>query len=302
MTTTTSSTTQRTRRIAIGSDALVVDLYEPTLPTGELPVLLLHGWGGSGRYWAQTIARLRERFPLIVPDLPGVGRSMPVRQARDMFGQMAALETMCTELGLRRIHVVGHSMGGGITVLLAAKRPDLVERLVLTSIALFESNAQRQFFNRVVDSAAQMMRLRGVWMADVPGLVQQAARPFFTSVPNQPELLRAAFRDYLTMDRATAIASARTATSLEIPRAAAQIAAPTLLIVGRDDRYMPHENVEGTVRLIPLAESRWMERCGHLPMVERPDEYTSLLNEFLGNSGAHHQHGDGRALNDANSG
>ncbi|MBC8160255.1 MAG: alpha/beta hydrolase [Roseiflexaceae bacterium] len=281
-----TTTAPRTLRLSIGGDPLVADLYEPPQPTGELPVLLVHGWGGSGRYWAKTVQRLRERFPLIVPDMPGIGRAMPVRRAHDMFGQVAALEALCNELGIRKAHVVGHSMGGGVTIMLAARRPDLIERLVLTSIALFESDAQRQLFSRVVDSAALMMHLRGSWMADLPGLTNQAARTFFTRVPDEPELLRAAFRDYLTMDRASAVASARNATSPEIGRAAAHIQAPTLLIVGSDDRYMPAENIASTVRSIPNCQARQIERCGHLPMVEQPEAYAALLQAFLTAPGA----------------
>lgn len=274
-----TTTTRQTVRLDLDGGPLVADIYEAA--TSAPPVLLVHGWGGSGRYWAQTVARLRDQFTLIVPDLPGIARALPVRRAWNMFAQVEALEALVEYLGIERAHVVGHSMGSGITILLAAKRPELVEKLVLTSITLFETDAQRQTFERVVDSAEVMMRLRATWMADVPGLVKQAARPFFARVPDEPQLLRAAFRDYLTMDRATAIASARNATSPRITDAAAQIQAETLLIIGRDDRYMPHENAPTTVRRIPRCTIRWIEQCGHLPMVETPDEYAELLRSFL---------------------
>lgn len=276
----TTATAKRTIRLDLDGDPLVADVYEAE---GDAPVLLLvHGWGGSGRYWYKTIAQLREYFTIVVPDLPGVGRSLPVRRARTMFAQVEALEALVAHLSIPKAYVVGHSMGGGITIMLAARRPDLVERLVLTSITLFENDTQRATFTRVVDAAEVMMRLRATWMADVPGLVQQAAKPFFTRVPNEPALLRAAFYDYLTMDRATAIASARNATSAEIPRAASQIQAPTLLIACRDDHYMPPENLAATVNMIPNCEAHWIEHCGHLPMVEKPGEYVAILKDFLG--------------------
>lgn len=274
-----ATTTKQTIQLDLDGGPLVADIYPAA--GDATPILLVHGWGGSGRYWAQTVAHLRDQFTLIVPDLPGIGRAMPVQRAWDMFAQAEALAVLLKHLGIGRAHVVGHSMGSGITILLAAKRPDLIERLVLTSITLFETDAQRHMFERVVDSAEVMMRLRGTWMADVPGLVRQAARPFFARVPNQPELLRAAFYDYLTMDRATAIASARNATSTQITDAAANIEAPTLLVIGRQDRYMPHENAPATVRRIPDCTMRWIENCGHLPMVEAPDEYARLLRSFL---------------------
>jgi pimeloyl-ACP methyl ester carboxylesterase len=281
-------------RLDLDGDPLVADVYRPAELNDALPVLLVHGWGGSGRYWQATIERLCQRYTLIVPDLPGVGRSMPARKTRDMFAQMQALEVLLAYVGVGRAHVVGHSMGAGITMLLAARRPDLVERLVLTSIVLFRTESERAFFNKLIDSADVFMRMRGVWMADLPLLAQQAARRFFVHVPDQPALLREAFRDYLLMDRATAVASARSATSAAIPEAARQIQAPTLLIVSQEDQLMPQANVAYTQHTIPRCEVRWIERCGHLPMVEKPDEYVSTLEGFLFNQEGHEEHEDCR--------
>ncbi|MFN8569370.1 MAG: alpha/beta fold hydrolase [Kouleothrix sp.] len=103
--------------------ALVADYYPALAPTGAPPVLLVHGWGGSGRYWRGTAERLREHFDVIVPDMPGVGRSLPVRRPYDMPMHAAALVALLRHLQIERAHVIGHSMGGGIAILLAAQQP-----------------------------------------------------------------------------------------------------------------------------------------------------------------------------------
>ena len=86
------------------------------------------------------------------------------------------------------------------------------------------------------------------------------------------------------MDHATALASARSASSPALPAAAGRIQAPTLLVAAREDKVMPPANMPYTLAAIPGSRVRWIERCGHLPMVEKPDEYAAILREFLGES------------------
>jgi pimeloyl-ACP methyl ester carboxylesterase len=271
----------RTITIELDGGALVADIYDAAVPSDQPPVLLIHGWGGSGRYWQSTVERLRDRFTLVVPDLPGVGRALPVRRPFDMPAQAAALEALLARLRIERAHVVGHSMGGGIALLLAARRPELIDRLALTAISLFRSERERAFFRRITEVAGVMMRLRANWMADLPFLTRQFAARFFYSLPADPSVLRDGFLDYLQMDRATALASARSAASPAIEAAARHVAAPTLLVAARQDQVMPPENVPFTLAAIAGSRVRWIERCGHLPMIEHPDEYAAILREFL---------------------
>jgi pimeloyl-ACP methyl ester carboxylesterase len=266
--------------LPVDGDRMVADVYDAPAPDAP-PVLLIHGWGGSGRYWRGTVERLNARFGFLVPDLLGFGRSLPVRRGRDIFDQADALEVLLAHLGVARAHVVGHSTGGAIAMVLAARRPDLVERLALVSVGLFRNTTERNLFNAVMGVTGAFMRLRGAWMAEIPFLVQQTARRYFFEIPDDPELLRAGLRDYLMMDYATALKSARSAVSDAIPTAARQIQAPTLLIAAREDQSMPPANVEYTATVIPHAQTRWIERCGHLPMVERADEFAAVLGEFF---------------------
>ncbi|HEX5691622.1 MAG TPA: alpha/beta hydrolase, partial [Roseiflexaceae bacterium] len=114
----------QTISLPVDGDQMVVDCYD--VPASEKPpVLLIHGWGGSGRYWRGTVERLGDRFGFLVPDLLGFGRSLPVRRGRDIFDQVDALELLLKYLDIARIHVVGHSTGGAIAMVLAARRPDL---------------------------------------------------------------------------------------------------------------------------------------------------------------------------------
>jgi pimeloyl-ACP methyl ester carboxylesterase len=259
----------------------VADVY-PSPRAGDIPVVLIHGWGGSGRYWGGLVKRLGTRWGFVVPDLPGVGRSLPVQRAHTMEDHVRAVEALLDHVGIERVHIVAHSMGAGIAMLLAAKRPALIERLVLTSISLFRTERERVTFIGITMLLALQMRVRAKWMADVPFLTRLAARRYFYRIPGDKALLRAGFVDYLHMDLGTAVASARSAASYAIPDAARRIRVPSLLVVGRNDSSLPLANVEYTGGMIPGCEVRLIERCGHLPMVEWPDLYAALVDEFLG--------------------
>jgi len=267
--------------INIQGSPLVADVYPAAGPSAEPPVLLIHGWGGSGRYWHGTAERLRAHSDVIVPDLPGVGRSLPARRAFDMEAHVAALETLLAQLHIPRVRLVGHSMGGGIAILLAARRPELVDRLVLTAISLFRNDAERTFFRAITEVSGALMHLRAPWMADLEMLRRQFAGRFFFRVPDDAELLRTGFLDYLQMDRDTAVASARSAADPAINAAARQVRAPTLLIVARQDQIMPPANVPFTQATIPGCDVRWFEECGHFPMIEHAEAYAAQVRNFL---------------------
>lgn len=263
------------------SGPVVVDVWSARAANGAAPILLIHGWGGSGSYWQDTARRLSATTRVIVPDLPGTGRSQPVKSAQNMFDQVATLKFVVEELGLEKVQIVGHSMGAAMTLLLAEQIPERVERLVLTSMCFFMTQKQAEIYSSIMKVVRLMMRMRFKQMADIPGLSYMMALRYFYKVPNEPELLRQGFLDYLTLDFETAAACAKNATDPRIEAAGAAVQVPTLLIACRQDQVMPVENVNYSVNVIPNCQLHWMEQCGHLPMVEKADEYMEILNNFL---------------------
>ncbi|HQV91772.1 MAG TPA: alpha/beta fold hydrolase, partial [Phycicoccus sp.] len=104
--------------------------------TGSGPTLvLLHG-GGPGASgvanWTRNIPALAVHFSLVIPDLPGYGRSTKDLDQSDPFGDLAAaVRGLLDELDIERAHLVGNSYGGGAALRLALDRPDRVDRMVL---------------------------------------------------------------------------------------------------------------------------------------------------------------------------
>ncbi len=261
--------------------SLVVDVWEPRTAAKAPPVLLIHGWGASGFYWHKTAQALAATVRVIVPDLPGTGRSLPVRKTRNMFDQVAALIELLDELGVEQVQVIGHSMGGAMALLLADAQPERVKRLVLTSTCFFLDEQQIQVYEAIMKFTFLTMRFRPSWLVDLPFMTRLTATHYFYRVPDEPALLRQGFQDYLHMDYTTAVACANDAGSPSIPAAGRRVRVPTLLIACRQDRVMPRGNVDYTVSAIPGCKAQWIDACGHLPMVEKPEEYEEILRGFL---------------------
>lgn len=260
---------------------LVVDVWEPASVTDAAPILLIHGWGGSGSYWERTAAHLASSNTVIVPDLPGTGRSQPAQRVQNMFDQVDVLADLLDTLELDRVQVVGHSMGGAMTLLLNDARPEAIERIVLTSLTFFLTKNQERVYRAVMSVFRQSMRFRPNWLVNVPGVSRMMAQNYFHRVPDEPETLRRGLQDYLELDAKTAMACAYDATDPAIPAAGSRVRVPSMLIACTHDQMQPPDNVGYTAEMIPGCQVRWMQECGHLPMVEKPEAYVELLEEFL---------------------
>lgn len=95
------------------------------------PVLLIHGLGSSGEDWAFQLPALAPRHRLVVPDLPGAGRSPKPRGHYSIASFATTLWQLLDQLGHARAHLVGFSLGGAVALEMALQRPEAARRLVL---------------------------------------------------------------------------------------------------------------------------------------------------------------------------
>jgi pimeloyl-ACP methyl ester carboxylesterase len=245
------------------------------------PCLLIHGWGGSSRYWQGTIASLGDRHRFYAPDMPGYGASPPMQDVATPQRLAELLIAYADSLGLEQFDLNGHSFSAGVACFMAARYPERVRRLVLTCFSTYRSERERRVVNQVHHILALWMALRRPWMAQQRAIYRTAAGRFFYRPPSDDAILQESFADFLKMDKRVALESAANAGSLEINEALRAVQCPTLLIGGRQDAIMPPQGTPEVARLIPNCKLIWIERCGHLPMIERPEVYHRLVGEFL---------------------
>ncbi len=272
---------KRTFRLNHANGPFIFDVWQPKEANNAPPILLVHGWGNSGGYWQGTAQVLSETTALYVPDLLGTGRSQPVRKAQNMFDQVNSLIDLLDKLKIERVQIVGHSMGSAMSLLLADAWAGHVERLVLTSMCFFLNDEQVKVYTSIMKAMKLMMRFRAPWMATLPGMYRLMGSRYFYKLPDDHQVLQQGLVDYLELDFDTAVACADNASDPAILEAGKRITCPTLLVACRQDQVMPVQNVEFTQEQIQDCQVRWINHCGHLPMVEKPSEYMEILRGFL---------------------
>jgi pimeloyl-ACP methyl ester carboxylesterase len=218
------------------------------------PLVLVHGLCGSGKWWAANVPFLARRYRVYTVDLVGFGRSRCERPFT-LAEASATLGDWMERTEVGPAHLAGHSMGGHIAAELAADRPWLVRRLLL------------------VNAAAIPFELAGV-----PGPLT-AMRGLARAV--SPQFLSLLFDDAACAGPATIARAARDLLQADIRPKLPRIAAPTLVVWGSHDPLVPLSLGRQLAAAIPGARLAVLPDTGHNPMIERPQTFNRLVDNFL---------------------
>jgi len=248
-------------------------------------VVMVHGLFSSLYTWRDVIPALAARHDVVALDLPGSGQS---DQPADLsFEDLArAVIGLMDRLGIREAALVGNSMGGATVVMVAAERPERVRALVLVDAAGFNlGRSERPAMVSVAMSPA------GSLLAFLPGkrlAVEASLRQVFhdddlVTPERVSEYLAAAARSGTFPAIRSLGASLRDRTRL-VAEALPWVQAPTLVLWGDDDRWIPPAQADLFVAAIAGARKVVIPACGHVPQEEKPGEVARLVLEFLESS------------------
>ncbi|MBO3277086.1 alpha/beta fold hydrolase [Pseudomonas schmalbachii] len=248
-------------------------------PAKAQTVLLVHGFGADKNNWPRFARYLTERYHVIAVDLPGFGESSrPDNISYDVGSQAERLFDFTRALGIGRLHLVGNSMGGQIVAVFAARHPQQV-----LSLALFD--------NAGVQAPRQSELLRRLEQGDNPLLLSKAEELpklldfVFVQPPEMPERLqrylgeRAVERSAFNRKIFVQLLERYIPLEPELPK----ITAPTLLLWGEQDRLLDVSSVDVMKPLLRQPSVVIMQNCGHVPMIERPEETARHYLAFLDN-------------------
>ncbi len=248
------------------------------------PIVFIHGLGGQWQNWLENIPRFAQDRRVVVPDLPGFGRSPmpPEKITIDYYGRVVA--ELCDALGLGPAVIVGNSMGGYIASQVAIERPDLVERLMLVSAA----------------GVSQMDAAKGPVMAvtKAVGLFTAMTVAQLPAVARRPRarhwalLLVARYPGKLASDFAFEglmkgtgkpgfVDAMRACLEYDLRDRLPSIGCPTLVVWGEKDMTIPVQDADRFTELITGSRKLIMEDTGHVSMAERPVTFNGHLQDFL---------------------
>jgi pimeloyl-ACP methyl ester carboxylesterase len=254
---------ERTIRVG-GADVRLVEAGEGPL------VMLIHGWGGSPRFWERVHEPLASRGRCVAPDLAGFHASgrVTIPALADGLVELAAA------LDPAPARWVGHSMGGMISASVAASRPEAVARLVLVNAPI---RGARALFGRTRLMLAWPLR-RLCWAMLRFGPTRGLITRDFSWACAFPEALG---RELARGPYEALVQSARALCETDLTPVLGRIAAPTLVIGSDHDRLVRADQFEAACAGIGGARREIFAETGHCPMIERPDAFVRAVEGFL---------------------
>jgi len=253
--------------VRIGSQQVrYVRRKAPGAAPGDLPIVVLHGWGAHIEAVAPILAALDGAPDLIAVDLPGFGESEPPPEAWDVDAYARFVLGFLDELEVPRAHLVGHSHGGRVSIAIAADRPERVGRLLLVDSAGLRPKRGWQYRRRV--AVAKLGRVVAKFGGPPGRRLQERLRA------------RVASRDYLEASEAMR-GTFRAVIAVDLSDRLPRIGAPTLLVWGGRDEDTPLWMANRMEELIPDAGLVVLEGAGHYSYADAPGQFGAVARRFL---------------------
>ena len=275
----------KTRDIGVWGRRVV---YREAGPSGEPPIICLHGAGfdHSGLTWQDTARSLGAGRRVLVPDIPGYGESDALIGAPDLPRLGAWAGAFADALALGRADLAGLSMGGGMALWLGIRRPDLVRRLIAVcpygvlarlpghplAYAAVRAGLLPAAYRAAMLSAPLARLGLGLSYADPSRVTERTVRQLRAVAKGQAQ--RRTFDAFLLAEMGA------TGFKTDLRPDLGHIAAPTLMIAGRGDRFVPPARVRAASDTIAGARCLVLP-TGHWPMRERPDLFEAAVARFL---------------------
>jgi pimeloyl-ACP methyl ester carboxylesterase len=257
------------------------------------PVVLVHGMGGSASGWLPSFSAFAAQHRVYAMDLVGHGRTNMVEEASLDAAYLAGfVKDFMAELKIERAHLVGHSMGGAVSLQLAIDYPERVNKLVLVDSSGLGKELTILF--RIVS-----LPLAGELLAaqDYKGDIKKYAAATRKSAKNAANITEELIENLYPVERSpdhvkpllkvvrqwVNWAGLKKSIYDPILQHLPSIRNPTLVIWGRQDTIVPLALGELAAKSLPNARLEVIDQCGHIPMFEQPEIFNRLVLDFLKN-------------------
>ncbi|MGZ3845964.1 MAG: alpha/beta fold hydrolase [Flavisolibacter sp.] len=228
------------------------------------PLILLHGLFGAMSNFEGLIEHFRHTHKVVVPLLPLFELDI---LHTSVGGLSKYLQRFIESKGYNNVHLLGNSLGGHVALVYILKHPERIKSLILTgSSGLFENGMGDTYPRR----------------GDYEYIKKKTEVTFYDPKTATKELVDEVFE--ITRNRLKVIkiiALAKSAIRHNLGEELNNVKQPTLLIWGNNDTITPPFVAREFHRLIPNSELHFIDKCGHAPMMEQPEEFNVILDKFL---------------------
>jgi pimeloyl-ACP methyl ester carboxylesterase len=220
------------------------------------PLIFLHGWVGSWRYWVPTMQAASIGFRAYAIDLWGFGESAKRSAMYSMNEQVKLLENFLDALGIGRIALVGHGLGALVAMHFTSRHTDIVDRMMLTGMPVEAAQVNPRLQNAPVSELVDWLLVK------LP--VADAAR--MEAPKADPQAIQVSLKELQQFK------------TLEL---AQSLTTPCLFVQGQNDPAVAMSSSD-LLNLFPeLAHYIVFEQSGHFPMLDEALKYNRLLSDFL---------------------
>lgn len=228
------------------------------------PLLLLHGLFGALSNWEGVVHRFKDRYRVLIPLLPIY--EMPIKQA-GLNGLVEFITEFVVHKQLNEMTVMGNSLGGHLALIYTLGYPERVKRMILTgSSGLFENSMGGSFPKR----------------GNYDYIKERVEYTFYDPNTATKEYVDEIFETTKSIPKAMRIvAIAKSAQRHNMARDIPKINVPTLLVWGLNDTITPPMVAHEFNRLIPRSTLRFIDKCCHAPMMEHPELFNDILEDYL---------------------
>lgn len=227
-------------------------------------LMLLHGLFGAMSNFSPLIDHFKKTHQVVVPMLPLLDLDL---LHTSVGGLQKFLQRFIEHRNYNHIHLMGNSLGGHVALVHVLKKPERIKSLILTgSSGLFENGMGDSYPKR----------------GDKEYIRHKTSLTFYDPALATDELVNEVFE--ITNNRLKVIkiiALAKSAIRNNLGSELNQINQPTCLIWGNNDTITPPFVGEEFKKLIPNSELHFIDKCGHAPMMEVPEEFNRILEDFL---------------------
>jgi 2-hydroxymuconate-semialdehyde hydrolase len=266
----------------IGKSILAAGVKTNYLEAGEgEPVILIHGSGpGVTAYanWRLTIPQLAQKYRVLAPDIAGFGYTeRKPGQVYDLDFWVRHLTEWMDAVGVKKARFVGNSFGGALTVAIAARYPERVERFVLMGAAgvEFELTPELDAIWGYEPSIDNMRKIVMSFAYDTSMMTDDLVRSRYEAS------VRPGYQE--SFSRMFSEPRQRHIKSLATPEdQIRKIEQRVLIVHGRDDKVVPPTNSTKFHALLKNSDLHMFGKCGHWTQIERKEDFVKLVLDFFG--------------------
>jgi pimeloyl-ACP methyl ester carboxylesterase len=256
---------------------------------GSGPVLLLiHGIAGTLENWQAVIGPLARQYTVVALDLPGHGGSAPSAGDYSLGALATGLRDLLVALGHERATLVGHSLGGGIAMQFAYQFPESTERLVLVSSGGLGPEVSALLRAAALPGADQFIAVTAALGNSVGRKVARGLGVLGLRVSTDIAVVAGGYASLVDRDRRTAFLATLhgvIGTGGQRIHAGDRLylaeGMPIQIIWGERDPIIPVQHARDAHEAMPGSQLEIFEGVGHLPQLERPGRFITVLERFI---------------------